>query len=457
MTFRDCYRISLHTIKENKSRSFLTVVISMFLSALIMGLLCIAVSFSSNGNEILNRVYFGKDSYVSSNYVCPYIPQLAGQQEVFNIDKYDAFLSALNKNKDTVAMVEYQTNVRTMMYPIIYTDSTYRASALFSVIEGRDIEPSNDIDEVLVSSSYYKASLAWPEPYTIGSIHKETIDYNRQLPTEKTEIRTAEITYKVVGIIASSDKVYRMDGQRSQRGDVVPSMVFDVKAVLKASPEIYVSRANMYYLSKSDNTDVAGAFSAIEKLMKDIDEAMPPRIEVDKGGPVVMYNPVSPTSSAVFQEYQQLTRFQIIFIVAGSVIAVALLLMSVGSLANSVIISIDRSKKFIGLLKALGLKGRELITIVVMESITLISIGVILGFALLFAFTAPLNMISNALTNTVYSRYMMMISFEATIQIPIYILFIGIALFVVTTLLFARSSLVKISKTDPIAVISEVS
>ena len=279
----------------------------------------------------------------------------------------------------------------------------------------------------------------------------------RQLPTGKSEIRTAEITYKVVGIIASSDKEYRMDGQRSQRGDVVPSMVFDVKAVLKASPEIYVSRANMYYLSKSDNTNVASAFSAIEKLMKDIDEAMPPRIEVDKGGPVVVYNPVSPTSSAVFQEYQQLTRFQIIFIVAGSVIAVSLLLMSVGSLANSVIISIDRSKKFIGLLKALGLKGRELITIVVMESITLISIGVMLGFALLFAFTAPLNMISNALTNTVYSRYMMMISYEATIQIPIYILFIGIALFVVTTLLFARSSLVKISKTDPIAVISEVS
>ena len=457
MTFRDSYRISLHTIKENKSRSILTVVISMFLSALIMGLLCIAVSFSSNGNEILNRVYFGKDSYVSSNYVCPYIPQMVGQQEVFNIDKYDTFLSVLNKNKDTVAMVEYQTNVRTMIYPTIYTDSTYRASALFSIIEGRDIEPSNDIDEVLVSSSYYEASLAWPEPYTIGSIHKETIEYNRQLPAGRTEIRTAEITYKVVGIIASSDKEYRMDGQRSQRGDVAPSMVFDVKAVLKASPEIYVSRANMYYLSKSDNTNVASAFSAIEKLMKDIDEAMPPRIEVDKGGPVVVYNPVSPTSSAVFQEYQQLTRFQIIFIVAGSVIAVSLLLMSVGSLANSVIISIDRSKKFIGLLKALGLKGRELITIVVMESITLISIGVILGFALLFAFTAPLNMISNALTNTVYSRYMMMISYEATIQIPIYILFIGIALFVVTTLLFARSSLVKISKTDPIAVISEVS
>lgn len=457
MTFRDSYRISLHTIKENKSRSFLTVVISMFLSTLIMGLLCIAVSFSSNGNEILNRVYFGKDSYVSSNYICPYIPQLAGQQEVFNIDKYDTFLSALNKNKETVEMVDYQINV-SQKRPAFVTDSTYKGSSIYKVIEGRDIEPSSDIDEVVVSSSYYEASLTSPEPYSIGSVHKETVEYSRELPAGGVVIREAEINYKVVGIYTGTSQEYRVDGRRTSRGyTVVPDMVFDVKVFLKASPEIYVSRANMYYLSNSDSTNVASAFSSIEKLMKDIDEVMPPRIEPDYGGPVVMYNPVSPTSSAVFQEYQQLTRFQIIFIVAGSVIAIALLLMSVGSLANSVIISIDRSKKFFGLLKALGLKGRELITIVIMESITLISIGVILGYALLFAFTAPLNMISHALANTIYSRYMMMISYEATIQFPVYILFIGVALFVITTLLFARSSLVKISKTDPIAVISEVS
>ena len=69
MTLRDCYRLTLHTIKENKPRSILTIIISTFLSALIMGMMSLAVSFFKNSNEIINRAYFSNDnSVVTVNY-----------------------------------------------------------------------------------------------------------------------------------------------------------------------------------------------------------------------------------------------------------------------------------------------------------------------------------------------------------------------------------------------------
>ena len=68
--------------------------------------------------------------------------------------------------------------------------------------------------------------------------------------------------------------------------------------------------------------------------------------------------------------------------------------MSVGSLANSVMISIDSSKKFIGLLKALGMKGKSLKLVVILESITLITVGVLLGYLLLGAVHTSITMIT---------------------------------------------------------------
>ena len=131
--------------------------------------------------------------------------------------------------------------------------------------------------------------------------------------------------------------------------------------------------------------------------------------------------------------------------------------MSIGSLANSVLISIDRNKKFIGLLKALGMRGKSLKSIVVFESITLISIGVILGYILLFILYTPLTSLINTIIASTYSSYLKVTAYISSIYIPIYILLGALLAFLLLTYLFSRGSLYKIAKTDPIAVISEVS
>ena len=75
MKLLDRYKLSLHNIKNNKSRSILTTVIVYIISLLIMVILCIAISFSNNMQNVIKEYYETSDEPISVNY------QLYGESE----------------------------------------------------------------------------------------------------------------------------------------------------------------------------------------------------------------------------------------------------------------------------------------------------------------------------------------------------------------------------------------
>ena len=68
MKLLDRYKISLHNIKNNKSRSILTTAIVYIISLLIMVILCIGISFSSNTSNIIKKYYQTSDEPVTIDY-----------------------------------------------------------------------------------------------------------------------------------------------------------------------------------------------------------------------------------------------------------------------------------------------------------------------------------------------------------------------------------------------------
>ena len=139
-------------------------------------------------------------------------------------------------------------------------------------------------------------------------------------------------------------------------------------------------------------------------------------------------------------------------------LAIVLMLLSIGSLANTIVISVNKNKKFIGLMKALGLNERDLKSTIKYESMTTIIIGVLLAFGSLYIIKAPLTSISSGILESTFTMYLAKIKDYAIImEIPIYVPILTIIFFILFTLLFSKSSMSKISKTDPMAVISEVS
>ena len=91
-----------------------------------------------------------------------------------------------------------------------------------------------------------------------------------------------------------------------------------------------------------------------------------------------------------------------------------------------------------------------------MESVTTISIGIALSFITIFLFKGLIASLNELLLGSMFSSYLSEIEYTILLSLPIYIPIIVLVFFVFFTLLFARGSMSKIAKTDPMAVISEV-
>jgi len=145
-----------------------------------------------------------------------------------------------------------------------------------------------------------------------------------------------------------------------------------------------------------------------------------------------------------------------VIIAVAAFLCLVLILLSIGSLANTIMISVDKNKKFIGLLKALGLNEKDLKSTIKMESVTTIVLGVLLAFGTVFLFKGMIGGLNELLLTAMFSNYLNEIEYSIIFSLPIYIPIIVLVFFVFFTLLFARGSMSRIAKTDPMAVISEV-
>ena len=465
MRLKDSYAFSLHTIKENKSRSILTVAISAFLSLLIMGLMCIVISFLKNGTSILNKVFY-ENAIVTVDYQNDQGRSEKEYHDVMNKTYHDVFNTIIEENNDVVSYVIYTSNLYENSYGSSYanmnfTEPKYPISTGIDIIEGRNITPKGEgeIKEVIVSQAYYNSTLNTSNPYKVDSIHEDMISLTYIDEHGVTKVAPVTIKYKVVGIYVYSDELYIVNGSETTAFESGVKMIGDVNIAYEPNNNyVYMRNATVYYKNSIENVNPNALTSKLNHLTDEMNEKLPKRaVLVTKKGGLSMVSLREASSFRAGQTYESQKIYRYVFLGAAGFISIVLLLMSVGSLANSVNISIDSSKKFIGLLKALGVRGRALRRIITMESATLIAVGLLIAFGLLFALEGPLGSIVTALTTSMYGSYITLTGYVCKYYVPIYVLLGALVLFVGLTLLFARGSLRKIAKTDPMAVISEVS
>ena len=457
MTFKDCYRIALHTIKENKSRSILTVIISTFLSILIMGMMSLAISFSKNSNQIINAAYFNEGSIVSVEYQNNKINGV-DEQKLFTKDYYDSFVSVVNQYSDVVQFVSYKTNISSTFS---FIDPHYPNNLGIEIIEGRNIAKSEKGNEVIVSKAFYQEMLE-VEPHQVGSEHTIDTFYTMASNNGRKELPIpVTFNYTVVGIFDYLESPgIVINGVKQYLG--YGGIIADIGLVLTIqSDNVYISAATLYHCPEGKVRNPTKTVNRLNSLKTAINGVLPQALKVEyfnSGGSTERIDHYYDGATCnVYEKFSENKAIRSIVIVSAVLFSVILLLMSIGSLANSVIISIDCSKKFIGLLKALGMRGGSLKRVVVLESITLISVGVLLGYILLFALYVPLTSLINTIIGFTYSAYLKTTAFVSSIYLPVYVLGGALLVFLLLTYLFSRRSLHKIAKTDPMAVISEVS
>lgn len=458
MKLGDCYRIALHTIKENKSRSILTVVISTFISLLLMGMMSLAISFSRNSSKLIKQAYFGENSIVSVEYKNERKFQIENHI-LFKESYYHDFIGVVDQYSDVVDSVYYETN---LLDSFDFVDPKYPIHNGVTIVEGRMIAPSITRNEIIVNKTFYEQSLLDNEiePQTIGSVHTFSASYVGLNKAKKQVTMTTDLHYVVVGIFeAPEEKPVILNGAKSFI--TYQNFVGDIGIAFNTNnDDVYISSCALLHYSKGNVNSPEKIINRLSSLTDSLNKTLPPALSVEtfQGPPIELLEHYSDGASCnVCEIFNENKAIRYIVVAAAVFMSIILLLISIGSLANSVIISIDCSKKFIGLLKVLGMKGNTLRLVVILESITLISLGVLLGYLLLLALSAPLSILVNMIIGFTYSAYLKITTFTASINIPIYLLFGALIVFLLFTYLFSRTALRKIAKMDPIAVISEVS
>ena len=142
------------------------------------------------------------------------------------------------------------------------------------------------------------------------------------------------------------------------------------------------------------------------------------------------------------------------------VIAVAIflgfvvLLLSIESVANTIMISVDKNRKFIGLLKALGLNQKGVKSLIKVEAFITILIGLVFGGLISFGTNGIMKLIVQSLIDQIFAYQdidlIVKVTFNPLLPLLTFIIFYLFAI------LFSKGSLRKISSQDVIETISEV-
>lgn len=447
MTFKDCCLLSLHTIKQNRSRSILTVIIAAFLSFLIMGTLCLAISFSENSDNVVVQSYFFDNSVVSINYFNER-NRSVGAQELFTYSYYDKVVDTFTKYKDIVNYVEYYTSIYTGMS---FTDPSFPVYGGIEIIQGRNIQKSELRNEVIVHRKLIEDGT-----YVLGNSYSQEVTYSSEI---SIYAEVANIEFTVVGVFdyLEDTTVYI---NRYESSFAYAYIIGDIGIIFNIhDSSIYIRSFNACKYNQTIVKNPKRIINRFQNLANELNNLLPKVVSRERFKDTRTYvtNYRDSVSCELSVEYSKNNLERFVIIIGASVISIILGLMSLGSLANSVMISIDTSKKFIGLLKAMGMKGRSLKLVVLLESIFLNFVGVLIGYLALFAVSAPLTNVLRQLIFSAYGSYFVTSNFYVTMNFPIYI-FLGIYfMFIGFVYLFSRGSLRKIAKMEPIKVINEVS
>lgn len=442
MKFTDRYKISLHNIKNNKSRSILTTIIVYIISLLIMTILCIGISFSNNMTAIVKEYYQTSNEPIQVEIN---LFQATTDGKIFNKEVYQNVNQKILNHQSIIDYAIYRNDYGSK---VAINDYRFPMNYYYEIIEGSNVSSfDSNTNSVLVSSTYaneyYNQTGNKLNP---GDIIQYELDYSILANGGYNYIpKTKNLSLQVKGFYKLKEMDINNYGYYAQPLKESTDLIIDIGYLFNNIDDFYIQSATYYYTVTKTNFSNSELTDKLDAFVKDLSSVLP------------KYSDRDTIMCSALTDMKMTNTIGLVIIGIAAFLCLVLILLSIGSLANTIMISVDKNKKFIGLLKALGLNEKDLKSTIKLESITTIVSGIILAFLTIFAFKNVLSNLNLMLINTMFSDYLSEIDYVTIFSLPVYVPIIVLFFFVFFTLLFAKESMSKIAKTDPMAVISEVS
>lgn len=460
MRFSDAILISLHTIRHNAGRTALTALIVAIVSALVMVLMTLGVAFRDNLLRV-SKAYFAEHG---ATYTFRALGDGTSRDEAILPEEYELYRSYSAQYPEVCGDDEAQIDISV---PMALTSKGYDGTAesgwtangadvrgkSFSGVsqeirfhEGRVWTPADSASRNIFLSRELIREVEAGTGRTVSVGETVELQWYSD-PYSANVLKRRE--YTVAGIYSGGE------------GTALCYIGMDELFAMAADPALglRVTEITMTLRPVSGDYDFDEFYGHMRAFTEKMNDALPQQSDFLKDFPELQ------SFYRLFAEFY--VRFSCDFVDVMSVVnilssvavavffllALAVLLLSVGSVANSVVISVDKNRKFFGMMKAVGLDAKGTRKLVYTELLFIVAVGVALGMGLLFAFHPLLSFTISSLFSYLVGAIAV---FETRVAVPFWLPLAAAAFFLLLTALFSRGSVAKIAAQDVMATLSEV-
>ncbi|NCA67146.1 MAG: ABC transporter permease [Clostridia bacterium] len=468
MRFADSFKIALHSIIHNKIRTLITVIIVLVVSLLIMVISIMLLSFYKSVDNAYvamfdktGAVFNLQNYYVSADGT-------SGVSRGINQAEYEYVINQFAPYPELIDNAVISGNLES--YYLYDMTSKPTQAALDSIVNSGQLysryntSRSNlnvfsawgDLDYMSKDISYLKAGRLWDidDEGTKNVWVSESFIANASLLGNNLKIGD-NVVISCQRYITEDNITYTLFA-RAEVFKIRGIFLNEALEELNCNYEIFVEAITMYEMME-DNLDIYSLriisepkygyvfneeYKKMATIVKNVNSTMQPNIYNKRESKRFRCDIVDNLTSV--------RTIGGVMIGAGVFIGFIILIISIGSVANSVMISVDKNKKFFGVMMAVGLTGSGIKRIVQQEILCVIIIATGIAYGLLNLFKAYFYPLVDSL--------MAMVGFTSgsVVIMPFYIPIIVVAAFIIMSLLFARKSLSRVINMDVISVISEV-
>jgi len=442
MGFFNILKLSLHNLKNNKLRTLLTVIVLTVVSIVIIFLSGIAYSFYRSVNENVNYIFNQEKTEINISAVYEEANEYYHNINI-KLDDVDNIIKILEK-ENYISYISffqpdnfYGTNTMNLSIYDSYIDISIMP---FYAKSNPFIGKENYLERGRMwNSSDENTNNIWLTAKYIGEYELgDTISLCDQNYSYNNDSILVKSDYKVAGFLnvseSSNSSGYGFIDYHNYNfavSSLNEYTSYSNKGVIKNIYATMIPQKDYYYGIKAQNY--------FKNTVDEIED----------------YNLTFGNIQVYCDLVENLNLLAILFYVMIGIvgfISIIIILLTIGSVANTIKISAEQNRKFFGVMKAIGMKNKSLRHILTGQIVLMTLIGVIIATITVHFSLIIIKGILTSLLKSMFYQIEPIVICQISIFIPIAIAVILIGF----VLLFTKTSLKNFSKMDVISVINEV-
>lgn len=442
MKFRSIFKLSVHNLWQNKLRSFLTIIVLTIVSTLIVFLAGFITNFYMSSNKNIDKMFKQEGARISIEY-SEYKEENGmgfNNQKEISIEKTKSKLKELEdmeffnsivlvggNSGDSLSFCENTTYGR--LNPLEYLYNVYPYSSGNNPFIGK----SNYITYGRMwNASDEGSNRIWISNSLIGKYRLgQEVLLNLSEMGEKFII-TGFIDNQAIGLNDTSNAIFldikhfnstaKYDNYGASYRNVAKLFISSIEANLIPQDGVDFGMADRNKLNEvfKNNSFPKGATEGFE------------------------------ASCDLIESTKMVTYLFLGLLAVVAILGLIIILLSIGSVSNTIKITVEQNRRFFGMMKAIGMKNKTVRAVVNWQAVIMTFIGVAIASAIGFGLIVATKGLLVMLLQMVALGDLIVCTMSPYVPIVIFVVLTAF------TLLFTRKSLMAVSKMDVISVISEV-